>query len=162
MQLRADVRRSSPPRLPPSVGRLARWCSLNRNAWPLPANRSDPPIFLRAGFALAPWLQSPREQAFANGYNSGANGRNFHEMPPVPTGGSSYLSAIGVPVVEPMVHYICALLRVSPSEMLEAAGPLPREAPLLLSAARKPRRANGRVLEEQRPVIGGDSGCWVW
>jgi hypothetical protein len=80
-------------------------------------------------------------------------------MPPVPTGGSSYLSAIGMPVVEPMVNYICALLRVSPSEMLKAARLLPLR---LLNAARKPRRANGRVLKEQRPVIGSDSSCWAW
>ena len=36
-------------------------------------------------------------------------------------GGSSYLSAIGMPVVEPTVNYIWALLRVLPSEMLNTA-----------------------------------------
>jgi hypothetical protein len=44
----------------------------------------------------------------------------------MPTGGSSYLSAIGMPVVEPMVSYIWALLRVLPSEMLDAAVLLPK------------------------------------
>jgi hypothetical protein len=120
---------------------------------PFPTNGRDGcRSFLRADFALALRLQSTREKAFADGYNFGANRKNLHEMPPEPTGGSSYLSAIGMPVVEPMVTYICALLRVSPSEMLEAAGLLSLR---LLNAARKPCRANGRILKEQRPVTGG-------
>lgn len=46
-------------------------------------------------------------------------------------GGSSYLSAIDMPVVEPMVNHIWALLRTSPSEMLKALGLLPVRSAIL-------------------------------
>lgn len=55
---------------------------------------------------FTPRLQSPSEKAFVDGCNSGANRRNLHEKPPGPMGGRSYLSAIDMPVVEPMVIYI--------------------------------------------------------
>lgn len=80
----------------------------------------------------------------------------------MPTGGSSYLSAVGMPVVEPTVNHIWALLRVLPSEMSFAAcvdqGNCRYEPYVGLhqlgserGAPRKPCRANGRVLKKQRP-----------
>lgn len=70
-------------------------CSLDRNACAVSRRGGR---LLRAGFAFALQHEEPREQALVNGCNSGAKGRNLHEKPPVPTGGSSYLSAIGMPV----------------------------------------------------------------
>ena len=103
----------------------------------LAANGSGrPPVFfLRAGFAFTPQLGSPREKTLKDGRNTGTNSQNLHERPPVPIGGSSYLSAIGMPVVEPMMNHIWALLQASPSKLLGARGYFPfRPAVRRLSA----------------------------
>jgi hypothetical protein len=104
-----------------------------------------PPIFLRADFAFTRRLGSPREQAFANGCNSGADRRNLHEKPPVPMGGSSYLSAIGMPVVEPTVTYIWALLPYYLAKIFDTVSLFSRQARHLPRDALTRTRAHGTV-----------------